>query len=391
MRTVLVGLEVALSTVLLIGAGLLLTSWQRILNVPRGFATQNVVTVDLRVSDATYRTADQQRSFFLRVLAGVASIPGVRQLGYSEALPFIQKWGGFMIVKEDGSEYRSLWHDQSAGDFASAIEVSAGYFQTLGIPLLEGRLFTDDSEKELVAVLSQSAVQKIWPGENAIGKRFRHDSERRWTRVIGIVADARSETLGRDPQATIYIPYFQLGGTQANLLVHTALNPTVFLRSIRDQVWKIDRAVPVPELHTMAGVVSEAVAPRRFQAVLVAGFALLALLLASIGIFGVVSYVVLQRRAEIGVRVALGANPREVCSLMLRQGMWPVLLGLGAGILMAAATTRLMTSLLFEVRALDPATFIAAPLFLGTVAAVASYLPARRASRIDAVEALRYQ
>jgi ABC-type antimicrobial peptide transport system permease subunit len=141
----------------------------------------------------------------------------------------------------------------------------------------------------------------------------------------------------------------------------------------------------------MAGVVSESVAPRRFQAVLVAAFALLALLMASIGIFGVVSYVVLQRRAEIGVRVALGANPGAVRSLMLRQGMFPVVLGLGAGILMAAATTRLMTGLLFEVRALDPATFVAAPLFLGMVATVASYLPARRASQIDAIEALRYQ
>ena len=137
-RTALVSVEVALSTVLLISAGLLLGSLQRILNVPRGFATQNVVAVDLRVSEATYRTADQQRSFYRRVLEGVSSIPGVLQLGYSEALPLIQKWDGFMIVKEDGSEYRSLWHDPSTGDFATAIEVSAGYFQTLGIPLRAG-------------------------------------------------------------------------------------------------------------------------------------------------------------------------------------------------------------------------------------------------------------
>jgi putative ABC transport system permease protein len=390
-RTALVSLEVALSTVLLIGAGLLLASWQRILNAPRGFATQNVIAMDLRLSDATYRTADQQRSFFRRVRDGVASIPGVLQVGYSEALPFIQKWDGFIVVKEEGSEYRSLWRDASTGNFANAIEVSAGYFQTLGIPLLEGRLFTDDSENELVAVLSKSAAQKIWPGENAVGKRFRHDQDRRWTRVIGIVADARTETMGRDAQPTFYIPYFQLGGPQINLLVHSALDPAALAHSIRDQVRKVDAAVPIPEIHSMTGVVSQAVAPRRFQAVLVAGFAVLALILASIGIFGVVSYVVLQRRAEIGVRIALGAHPSEACSLVLRQGMRPVALGLGAGILLAAAVTRLMTGLLFEVHALDPETFVAAPLILGTVAALASYLPARRASKIDAMEALRYQ
>src|SRR4029450_4275359 len=182
-------------------------------------------------------------------------------------------------------------------------------------------LFADDGEKELVAVVSESAARKTWPGENPIGKRFRRDPEQRWTRVIGIVGDTRVRTLGRDAQATVYVPYFQFGGPQINLLVRTALDPAVLTRSIRDEVSKIARAVALPEIRTMASIVARAVAPRRFQAVLVTSFALLALILASIGIFGVVSYVVLQRRAEIGVRVALGANPRDVCSLMLRQGM----------------------------------------------------------------------
>ncbi len=389
-RAVLVSLEVALSTVLLISAGLLLGSLQRILNVPRGFATQSIVGVDLRVSDTTYRTPEQQRSFYRRVLGSVSSIPGVMQVGYSEALPLIQKWGGYMIVREDGPAYRSLWKDQSTGDFAAAIQVSSGYFQTLGIALRDGRLFADDGEKELVAVVSESAARKIWPGESPIGKRFRHDSEQRWTRVIGIVADARTETLGRDPQAAIYVSYFQFGGPQLNLLLRTELDAALLTRSIREEIWKVDRAVPVPEIHTMSGIVSQAVAPRRFQAVLVSSFGVLALVLASMGIFGVVSYVVLQRRAEIGLRVALGANPTQVCSLMLRQGMWPVVLGLAAGILTATAATRLMTGLLFEVRAIDPATFVAVPTLLGMVAAVACYVPARRASRIDAMEALRY-
>jgi putative ABC transport system permease protein len=388
-RTALVMIEVALSTLLLIGAGLLLGSLQRILNVPRGFVTRNVVAVDLRAPDSKYRTADQQRSFYRRVLEGVSSIPGVRQVGYSEALPLIQKWGGFMIVREDGSEYRSLWHDQSKGNFATAIAVSSGYFSTLGIPLRSGRVFADEGEKELVAVVSESAATKIWPDENPIGRRFRHDSEQRWTHVIGIVGDMRTERLGRDPQATIYIPYFQFGGPQLNLLVHTTLDTVSLAGSLRKEIGKIDRTIPVPSIQAMDAVVWEAVAARRFQALLVGSFAVVSLILASMGIFGVVSYVVLQRRTEIGVRVALGGNPSDVSAWMLRQGMRPTVLGLAAGVLMAAATTRYMTGLLFEVRALDPATFVAAPLLLAVIALLACYLPARRASQMDPMEALR--
>jgi predicted permease len=388
-RTALVTIEVALSTVLLIGAGLLLGSLQRILNLPRGFVTRNIATVDLRIPNSTYRTADQQRLFYRRMLERASSIPGVLQAGYSGALPLIQKWGGFMIVREDGSEYRSLWHDQAKGNFATAIEVSSGYFSTLGIPLRSGRIFADEGEQELVAVVSESAAKRIWPNETPIGKRFRHDSEQRWTRVIGIVADTRAETLGRDPQATIYIPYFQFGGPQLNLLAHTTLDAVTFAGSLRKEITKLDRGIPLPSIRTMDAVVWEAVAPRRFQALLVASFAGLALLLASVGIFGVVSYVVLQRRAEIGVRVALGASPRDVSAWTLNQGMRPTLLGLVAGVLMAAATTRFMSALLFEVRALDPATFITAPLLLAVIALLACYLPARRASQMDAMESLR--
>ena len=214
-----------------------------------------------------------------------------------------------MMVREDGSEYHSHWHDQTTGDFAAAAQVSAGYFGTLEIPLRDGRLFADDGETELVAVISESAARKIWPQENPINKRFRHDSEQRWTRVIGIVADSRVEQLGRDPQPLIYVPYFQFGGPQMNLLVRTKVAPAVLARSIRDQVQKIDRAAPAPQVRTMASVVSQAVAPRRFQALLLASFAFVAVALVSIGAFGVVSYVILQRRTEIGIRLDIRREP----------------------------------------------------------------------------------
>jgi putative ABC transport system permease protein len=344
LRTALVSVGVALSTVLLIVAGLLLASFQHILTAPRGFAHENVAAVDLRLSAGTYRTNEQCYPFYRRVIESVASIPGVLEAGYSESLP-LASWDLLPVVKENSP----LPSPKVFGDvdyFALSIRVSGGYFQTMGIPLRSGRFFNDDGEKELVALVSESAAQRIWPGENAIGKRFRNGTDQRFMRVVGVVADTRTETLGRNQQPAIYRPYFQFGGRDIKLLVRTAAEPAAIARAIRHRIWSVDRAVPVPELRTIAGVVSDAVAPRRFQTVLVTAFALLALVLAMIGIYGVVSYVVLQRRAEIGVRMALGASQWEICSMMLKRGMRPVVLGLGAGVLTAVGATRLMTSLL---------------------------------------------
>jgi putative ABC transport system permease protein len=274
---------------------------------------------------------------------------------------------------------------------ANWVEASGGYFPSMGIPLRSGRLFEDQGEKELAAVVSETAVMRVWAGSNPIGKRIRGDfmPGNIWFRVIGVVGDVRSAGLDREPEALIYVHHFESG--DMSLVVRTAMEPTAIATALRQQVWSIDPEVPVPEIRTMARIVSNSLTVRRFQAVLVAAFAFVALLLASIGIYGVVAYTVTQRRAEIGVRLALGANQRDIKSLTLRQSMKPVATGLGVGLATATILGRLIMSLLFEVRALDPLTFITAPILLLLVATLACYLPARQAARIDPIMALHYE
>jgi predicted permease len=390
---VLVGAEVALSLLLLIGAGLLLASFQRVMNVPRSFQVGNIITVKLSLPEIKYGEAERNISAFRRVLEGVSSLPGVLYTGYTNGLPLEDPPNTAPAVKP-GTD--NLPFD--ARPITSFLHVSSGYFPAVGIPLRAGRLF-EPGEKELVAVVSERAVRRVWPGENPIGKKVRHwrdPTKNHWFTVIGVVGDVRSDGLVQPPDPPIYFPYWQMGWQdggdgELDLIVRTAMEPKAIVGAIREQVWNIDRDVPVPELRTMARMVSDFAAPRRFQAVMVTAFALIALLLASIGIYGVVAYTVTQRRAEIGVRLALGANQRDIKALTLRQSMKPVAMGLGVGLALAAILGRLIASLLFEVGALDPLTFAVAPMLLSLVAALACYLPARQAAQIDPLMALRYE
>jgi putative ABC transport system permease protein len=393
LRAVLVSAEVALSLLLLIGAALLLASFQRVMNVSRGFQVENIMAVNLALPDTKYRAAEGNISFFRRVLEGVSSLPGVRNTGYTTALPLDPPLETAAAVKP-GTDNLPL----DARPMTSYLHVSSDYFPAAGIPLHAGRLFKP-GEKELVAVVSESAARRVWPGENPIGQTVRHwvdPTKNHWFTVIGVVGDVRSDGLVQAPDPPIYLPYWQMGWQNGGdgelvLVVRTAIQPDTIIGAIREQVWNIDRDVPVPELRTMTRMVSDFAAPRRFQTVMVAAFALIALLLASIGIYGVVAYTVTQRRAEIGVRLALGANQRDIKSLTLRQSMKPVAVGLGVGLIAATILGRLIASLLFEVRAVDPLTFAAAPILLSLVAALACYIPARQAARIDPMMALRYE
>ena len=278
------------------------------------------------------------------------------------------------------------------------MHVSSDYFQTVGIPLRSGRLF-NPGEPPLVAVVAgEKAAQRVWPGQNPIGKRVRHPydpTKNHWFTVVGVVGDVRSDGLLGAYYPPIYFPYWQLewqqGDAEMFLIVRTIIEPKAISTAIREQVWKVDRNIPVNESRTIAGILlNSTVAPRRFQAVMVTMFAAIALLLASVGIYGVIAYSVAQRRIEIGVRLALGANRSNIKSMMLRQGLRSVTIGLGIGTAGATVVARLLTNLLFEVRPFDTMAFVASILLVTLLAAFACYLPARQAAATDPIMALRY-
>jgi predicted permease len=267
--------------------------------------------------------------------------------------------------------------------------VNPDYFKTVGIPFRGGRPFEESDRGKDVVIVAQRTAEQLWPGQDPVGKRlYRGDEKLR--EVIGVVGDVRT-TLQQGPVVTVYFPYWQESVSDAALVVRTAMDPRSVAAAVRSEIWKVDPEIPLQRIRTMEDVISEAAAPRRFQMLLVLLFAASALLLASLGIYGVVSYTVAQRTNEIGIRVALGAHTANVYRMVLRQGLTPVVLGLVAGVAGALALGRLLTSLLFEVSPADPLTIGAVIAALASVAAFACTVPALRAARVDPMSALRYE
>jgi predicted permease len=267
--------------------------------------------------------------------------------------------------------------------------ISPDYFKTAGIPFRGGRPFDEGDRTKDVVIVAQRTADRLWPGQNPVGKRlYRGDEKQR--EVIGVVGDVRT-SLQQGPVVTVYLPYWRESLSEASLLVRTGMDPRSVAASVRGEIWKVDPEIPVQQMKTMEEVISESAAPRRFQMQLVLLFSGAALLLASLGIYGVVSYTVAQRTNEIGVRVALGARSSDVYGMVLRQGLAPVLAGLIAGVAGALALGQLLRSLLFEVSPADPLTIGAVVVVLAGMAALACTLPARRATRVDPMSALRYE
>jgi len=379
-RGALVAGEVALAVVLLTGAGLLAKSFVRLSAVDLGFRPESVLTIDL------HRTGQHMERFYNPVLERIEALPQARAAGIINFAPLSGGgWGQDIVIEGRPPRARGdlIW--------AAHRQVSPGYFRALGIPLLRGRSFVEGDWWKPNAIVSESMGKQYWPSENPIGKRFGvncSDSPCDWDTVVGVVGDVKELGASAEPATAMY---FMETGNDMTLAVRTMQDPTRLIADVRQIVHAIDPNQPIGEVHTMESMLSESVAPQRLTTMISGLFAAMALLLAVVGLYGVVSYSVAQRTHEFGVRMALGAEQSDILRLVVGQGFKFTLIGVGAGILAAPALTRLVSSLLYGVKSTDPLTFIAAALVLIAVAGLASYIPARRATKVDPMVALRYE
>jgi predicted permease len=383
--------EIAFSLVVLIGAGLLVNSFLRLQRIQPAIATDRLLTVEINLSDSRYRERQQASEFFQELVHRVEALPGVEAASLSTAMPL----SGFARNDPFSVEGRPL--DLNNPSFAGWQMVSANYFQTLGIPLVQGRdlAFPDMADAAPpVAVINETMANRYWPNENPLGRRItvglpRADNP--GATIIGIAKDLPHRAIDSSPEPDWYLS--RPPGPQRNqvLFVRTAINPSQLAAPIREIVAAIDRDQPITKIKTMRDVVGETVAPRKFNMLLFGLFAVIAILLVALGIYGVMAYSVAERTQEIGIRMALGAQRTDVLRLIIRNGLTLTLIGVALGLALALALTRLMTTLLFGIAPNDVLTFAAVSLFLILIALLACYIPARRATKVDPLVALRYE
>ena len=395
LRSALIVFEVALSIVLLVGAGLLIQTLFRLFNQYNALQPGQVLTMRTVLPPTKYKELPQRSAFYQQVLDRVEHLPGVISAGYTTSIPLIWKGGTSGLFPEGIKDpIPGMGYD------ANHRQVSADYLQTMNIALRQGRYFTaHDNESSMpVAIVNETMARQYWPGQDALGRRFKlgdPSDDVPWIQIVGIVADVRQMGLDEPVKAEMYFPYQQQGEydfyTPRDLAIRTSGDTSNLVASVRQIVREVDPDQPVSNIATMADVLGEEAAPRRMGMIMLVAFAGLALLLASLGIYGVLAYFVTQHTNEIGVRMAVGASPFNILSLVLKKGMGLTLVGVGIGLVVSFALTRLMSSLLFGVNASDPLTFVAVPLVLVTVALVACLIPARRAMKVDPMIALRYE
>jgi predicted permease len=396
LRSALISVEVALGTVLVIGSGLLLISFNQLMNTPRGFDGHDILLANLLLPSPRYQALDKQVSLFRAVRDSVASLPGVTNVAATTRLPLLLDDRDAVLREGDGitcTRFGGCDRDSEGRPPLLVVwpSVSREYFSAMRIPLRAGRLFRDDGESEPVAMLSESAARTLWPNENPIGKRLNrpYENPEAYYRVIGIVGDVRSGGLDRPPTPAIYRSYEQKGGAVFTVAVRTSITPNALAKAVREAVGKVDASIPVPDIGSMPAIISASVQQKRLQTLLLIAFAFVALLLAVIGIYGVVAYSLLLRHKEIGVRLALGATQEHIRRLIFANGMTPVFVGLGAGLLSAVFLAKLIASFLYGVSADNPLVFIAASIILLFSAAIPCSLNAWRAVQIQPMDALR--
>jgi putative ABC transport system permease protein len=389
LRGALVVGEVALALVLLLGAGLMIRSFARLQNVPLGFAPENVLTMQVNLPGSKYGEQATRVNFFDQLLERLRTVPGVTDAAAVTQPPLSGSVGWAQEITLEGREAAPADVKLSARAFA----VTPRYFQTMGIPLLQGRDFTeqDRADAPLSLIVSESFARRCWPNEDAVGKRFRTSAFDLFGTVVGVVGNVRNVSLESEGGPAFYFSYGRLGMPGLVVVVRTVAPPETMAAALRAQVYALDRELPVYNVRALTQFVANAAGQPRFQTLLLSLFGGVALLLAALGIYGVTAYAVAQRTHEIGVRMALGARAGEVLRLVIGQGMNLALIGVLIGLGGALALTRLMKTLLFGVSATDPLTFVTLALLLIGVALVACYLPARRATKIDPLRALRHE
>jgi len=390
LRGALVVSEVALSLALLIGAGLMLKSFVRLERVDPGFQADKLLTVWTILSEAKY-PPQQRVGFYQRVWERIRSVPGVKSVGAIDDLPLTGIRGGGPFIIE-GHPTKS---DNDAPT-AYRCTVSADYFKTMGIPLLQGREFTDRDREGAPTVLmvNETAARRYWPGQSPVGSHLSFTTGRTqptWLEIVGVVKDVLHDSLEQPAKPTIYLPFLQGPPDFAVTVVRTGIDPAALTSAVREAIAAVDKDQPVMMSRTMTDILADSVAQRRFNTVLIVAFGALALILAVVGVYGLMAYIVMQRTHEMGVRIALGAERSDVMKLVLARGFRLTLIGISFGIAMALILTRFLSKLLFNVPETDPATFIAVSACLGGIALLASYLPARRAMQVDPMVALRYE
>ena len=406
LRNVLVVSEVAIALVLLAGAGLMIKSFQRLLQVNMGFRTEKTLTLRLTIPPTTYKENAQIAGFYRQLLDKVKALPGVESAGAISHLPLSGSYSSGSTAVEGADTDETLKSFQGIPYIeADRRSVSPDYFSTMGIALKAGRLFTDADNESAppVAVVDESFQRRFWPNGSAVGKRFiarfNNPNDIQWGQIVGVVAHVRHYgvdqvkqfALGQEGREQAYFPYPQRPSNRMYLAIKTSVEPLSLTSAVRGAVLSLDRDVPLYQVKTMDQLVTTSLAQRQLNMILFAAFSAIAMILAAVGIYGVMSYSVTQRTHEIGIRTALGAQQRSVLGLVVRQGMTLALAGIGIGLAFAVALTRLMTTLLFGVSATDPITFAAISVILTGVALVACLVPARRATKVDPMVALRYE
>jgi putative ABC transport system permease protein len=394
-----VAAQVALALVLVTGAGLLVQSFLRLRQVDPGFQPERLLTARIELSQLRYATNESARAFYRDLLERLRALPGVREAAVARALPMtgrleIGDWSFILEGQVSSPPLPTDWHP------ADWQVVSPGYFRTMGIPVLGGRGLEDGDRLGVpgAIVVNRTLARQVWPGGNAVGQRVLLGGggvDSVWRTVVGVVGDVRHRGLAAPPRPEMFLPYAQFPagtGSAARalyLVIRTAAEPAAVVPGVRVALASLDPNVPLASVQSMEDAMGSWAAERRLLMLLVTGFAGLAVVLGAVGIYGVMAHLVAQREREIGVRVALGAVPREIVRLITVQGMTMVGLGLLGGAIASLAATRLLRSLLFEVRPSDPVTLLGTAVALAGVAAIAMIVPALRATRVDPIDALR--